>query len=61
MTLREFILKESCAECEKPAKDFDGEKPEDSGEEPEAKNIFDYAVQKAKRLQGLRGNAKRRL
>lgn len=33
------------------AKDFDGEKPEDSGEEPEAKNIFDYAVQKAKRLQ----------
>lgn len=33
------------------AKDFDGEKPEDSEEEPEAKNIFDYAVQKAKRLQ----------
>ena len=41
------------------AKDFKGEEPEESeeqekseeSEEPEAKNIFDYAVQKAKRLQ----------
>ena len=34
----------------KPAKDFDGETPEPS-DEPQPKNIFDYAVQKAKKLQ----------
>lgn len=32
------------------AKDFDGEAPE-SSDEPQPKNIFDYAVQKAKKLQ----------
>ena len=38
MTLREFILKESCAECEKPAKDFDGEEPK------AGKFVFDAKV-----------------
>ncbi len=38
MTLREFILKESCIECEKPAKDFDGEEPKDG------KFVFDVKV-----------------
>ena len=36
MTLREFILKESCAECEKPAKKFDDTKT--------GKFVFDVKV-----------------